>query len=182
MKRIAELVVEAGFLKHLPRSGYHFLGAGRESVAEHVYTATFIAFVFSLLKPDVDGHRLITMCLVHDLPESRLGDLNYVQKQYLQGDEPKAIADALQDIPFSADIKALIDEFNAGRTEEAQLARDADQLALFMDLKSLRDIGYRTPESWMPHVQQRLKTRLAQRLAESLLSEPWDGWWQKLFC
>jgi putative hydrolase of HD superfamily len=182
MKRIAELILEAGFLKHLPRSGYQFLGAGRESVAEHVYSATFIAFVFSLLKPDLDAHRLITMCLVHDLPESRLGDLNYVQKQYLQGDEPKAIADALKDIAFGDDVKALIEEFNAGRTAEAQLARDADQLALLLDLKSLHDVGYRTPEGWMPHVQQRLKTKLAQQLAEALLAESWDGWWRKLFC
>jgi putative hydrolase of HD superfamily len=182
MKRIAELILEAGFLKHLPRSGYHFLGAGRESVAEHVYTTTFIAFVLSLLEPGVNAHRLITMCLVHDLPETRLGDLNYVQKQYLQGDEPKAIADALQDLAFGDDIKALIEEFNAGRTAEAQLARDADQLALFIDLKSLRDIGYRTPESWLPQVQGRLKTPLARQLAEALLAEPRDGWWQKLFC
>ena len=174
--------MEAGFLKHLPRSGYQFLGAGRESVAEHVYATAFIAFVFSLLDPHVDAHRLITMCLVHDLPEARLGDINYVQKNYLQTNEPKALADALQGIPFGPEITALIDEFNAGITLEAQLARDADQLALIIDLKSLRDIGYQTPDAWVPHVKNRLQTHTAKLLADAVLEGQWDGWWRKLFC
>ena len=91
MKRIVELIMEAGFLKHLPRSGYQFLGAGRESVAEHVYTTTFIAFVLSFLDTQVDARRLISMCLVHDLPEARTGDLNYVQKHYVQANETEAL-------------------------------------------------------------------------------------------
>lgn len=182
MKRIAELIMEAAFLKHLPRSGYQFLGAGRESVAEHVYTTTFIAFLFSLLDSKVDAHRLISMCLVHDLPEARLGDLNYVQKQYLQPNESKVMADALQGIPFGPQIAELMNEFNAGNTLEARLARDADQLALMIDLKSLRDIGYQTPDTWLPHVEGRLQTELAKQLSEAVQGAQWDDWWRKLFC
>ena len=182
MKRIAELILEAGFLKHLPRSGYQFLGTGRESVAEHVYTTTFIAFVLSHLVPQADASKLINMCLVHDLPEARLGDLNYVQKQYVDGNEPKAMADALQDIPFGDRIVELIEEFNEGVTLEAQLAHDADQLALIIDLKSLRDIGYQTPRNWLPHVEKRLRTETGKQLAQAVLGEQWDGWWRKLFC
>ena len=182
MKRIAELIMEAGFLKHLPRSGYQFLGAGRESVAEHVYTATFIALVFSFLDKQVDAHRLVSMCLVHDLPETRIGDLNYVQKRYVRADEHAALADALTDIPFGPSIAELINEFNAGKTIEAQLARDADQLALIIDLKSLRDIGLRPPDDWLPHVENRLQTNLAKRLAKAVLDAGKDDWWRKLFC
>jgi putative hydrolase of HD superfamily len=36
MKRIADLLFEARILKEIPRSGFHFLGVGRESIAEHV--------------------------------------------------------------------------------------------------------------------------------------------------
>jgi 5'-deoxynucleotidase YfbR-like HD superfamily hydrolase len=182
MKRIAELILEAGFLKHLPRSGYQFLGAGRESVAEHVYATTFIAFVLSQLAEGVNAHKLITMCLVHDLPEARLGDLNYVQKRYLSSDEPKAISDALQEIPFGPKIAALIEEFNEATTLEARLAHDADQLALILDLKHLHDVGYQTPDTWLPHVQERLQTKLARQLAQAVLEDRWDGWWLKLFC
>jgi len=182
MKRIAELILEAGFLKHLPRSGYQFLGTGRESVAEHVYATTFIAFVLSFLDTQADACRLISMCLVHDLPEARTGDLNYVQKQYVQANESEALTDTLKDVPFGPTITELIDEFNAGNTLEAKLARDADQLALIIDLKSLQDIGYRPPDNWLPHVENRLQTRLAKQLAKAVLGAEWDGWWRKLFC
>ena len=181
MQRIADFILEACFLKHIPRSGYQYLGAGRESVAEHVYCATMIAFVMARLEPHTDAQRLITMCLMHDLCEARMGDLNYVQKNYLQADENRAARDALQGLTFERKIADLLDEFNAGQTLEARIAHDADQLALLVDLKSLEDIGYRTPESWLPHVQKRLKTKIGRQLAEALATRKWDAWWQKIF-
>ena len=182
MKRIAELLFEACFLKRLPRSGYQYLGAGKESVAEHVYSTTFIAFVLAQLDPQADMQKVVTMCLVHDLPETRIGDLNYVQKQYLTKAEPKALVDALDGIPFGAQIEALSAEFEAAETLESQLAHDADQLALLIDLKSLKDTGYQSPETWLPHVEKRLKTALGQQLGEAIMKAEWDSWWRKLFC
>ena len=78
----ADFLFEARFLKAIPRSGFAFLGAGRESVAEHVYLTTVIAYVLSVMVPHVDRSRLIFLCLFHDLPETRIGDLNSVQKPY----------------------------------------------------------------------------------------------------
>ncbi len=182
MQRIAELLYEACFLKHMPRSGYQYLGTGKESVAEHVYTAMFIGYVLGQLEPKANAHRLTTMCLLHDLPEARTGDLNYVQKKYAAANEEQAISDAFQDLPFGQDMENIITEYNAGETLESQLAHDADQLALIIDLKSLKDVGHQTPQTWLPHVRKRLKTPLGQQLAEALLNEDWDGWWRKLFC
>jgi putative hydrolase of HD superfamily len=181
MKRIAEFMLEACFLKHLQRSGYQYLGAGCESVAEHVYAATMIAFVLAQMTPKADTQKLMTMCLFHDLPEARVGDLNYVQKHYVTADEEKALADALKDLPFHQIITDAIDEYNACETIEARLAHDADQLALIIDLKHLKDIGHQTPGSWLRHVKKRLKTDIGIQLAESVLSESWDGWWRKIF-
>lgn len=182
MQPVADLIFEALFLKHVPRSGYAFLGAGRESVAEHIYAATFIAFVLSKLAPDVDTERLVTMCLVHDLPEARIGDLNYVQKRYVRPDTAQAVTDALQRVDWGSQIAALIDEFEAGTTLEAQLARDADQLSLVVDLKALKDLGYATPDEWLPHVRARLQTRTARDLADALMATPRNEWWFRLFC
>jgi putative hydrolase of HD superfamily len=182
MKRIAELMLEACFLKHLPRSGYQYLGAGKESVAEHVYMTTVIAFILAEMVPEADTHRLVTMCLFHDLPEARVGDLNYVQKHYVTPDEAKSLSHTLEDIPFGPKIEQLIDEFNKNQTLESQLAHDADQLSLLIDLKSLDDVGYKTPQSWLPHVEKRLRTDVARQLAHTLLGEDWDGWWRKIFC
>ena len=80
MKNIANLLFQANILKNIPRSGYHFLGAGKESVAEHSFSVSFIALVMAQMEHDVDAFRLIAMCLVHDIPEAKTGDLNYVQK------------------------------------------------------------------------------------------------------
>jgi len=95
MRNIANLLFKAKILKNIPRSGYHFLGVGKESVAEHSFGTAFIAYVISQIEPDVDALKLISMCLVHDLTEAKIGDLNYVQKKYVTADENKAVADSL---------------------------------------------------------------------------------------
>jgi putative hydrolase of HD superfamily len=182
MERLARFIFEALFLKHVQRSGYQFLGAGRESVAEHVYAATIIAFILSKLEPRANAERLFCMCLFHDLPEARIGDLNYVQKHYVQPDESSALADATRDLPFGSQIEALLEEFNAAESLEAQLAHDADQMALMVDLKQLKDLGYQTPQQWLPHIEKRLHTQTARRLAGALLDAPRDEWWLKIFC
>ncbi len=43
MEAIANLLFEARSLRTLPRSGYQFLGAGRESVAERMFGNGFTA-------------------------------------------------------------------------------------------------------------------------------------------
>jgi putative hydrolase of HD superfamily len=176
---IADLLFEANILKKIPRSGFHFLGAGKESVAEHVFITTFIAYIMSKIMPDIDALRLITMCLVHDLTEARTGDLNYVQKKYVKAEENKALKDATRDILFGDSFADLIHEFNEGKSPEAELARDADQLSLVLELKSLSDIGYKPPGKWLPFVLGRLKTKTGKKLSESILKTTEDSWWFK---
>jgi putative hydrolase of HD superfamily len=177
MKRIADLLFEARMLKDVPRSGFHFLGAGRESIAEHVYSTTFIAFVMSQLHPEIDAFKLICMCLLHDLPEARIGDLNSVNKAYVRADESRAVGDMVQGIDFGGQIQELIEEYAAGGSPEAQLARDADQLALILELKDLDDIGHRPPRTWLPHVLDRLHTETGRALADAIMSTRRDAWW-----
>lgn len=177
MKNIAKLLFEAHVLKEIPRSGYHFLGIGKESVAEHCFSATFIAYVMAKLESGVDALKLISMCLVHDLSEARIGDLNSVQKQYVSADESSAVEDTIAHLPFGSSLAELIHEFNEGRTDEAKLAYDADQLALILDLKSLADIGYHPPNDWLPHVLKRLRTRTGKNIAQSIMETKRDAWW-----
>jgi putative hydrolases of HD superfamily len=181
MDRIAEFLFETMMLKRVHRSGYQFLGPGKESVAEHTFAVMCIAWTLAQLTPAADPGRLLAMCLVHDLPEARMGDLNYVQKRYVVADEKKALDHMTRGLSFGPDIRALLDEFNAGGTLEARLARDADQLGFLMDLKSLADMGYAAPEKWAGHVKDRLQTAAGIKLAESIAETEWDAWWLKLF-
>jgi putative hydrolase of HD superfamily len=181
MDRITEFLFEAMLLKRIHRTGYQFLGPGKESVAEHTFGVMCIAWTLAQLTPEVNTGRLLAMCLVHDLPEARMGDLNYVQKRYVTAHEDKAAAHLTEGLPFGPDIRALLEEFNDRKTIEARLARDADQLAFLLDLKSLSDMGYRTPDKWAGHVKERLETTAGISLAECIAETEWDSWWLKIF-
>ncbi|MCG6894840.1 MAG: HD domain-containing protein [Desulfobacteraceae bacterium] len=180
MKPVVDLMFESQMLKRIPRSGYAFLGVGRESVAEHTFVCTFIAYVMARLVPDTDTERLVGMCLLHDLAEARTGDMNYVQKRYVATDENRALSDAFGSIPFGEEWQALIDEFNQCRSLEARLAHDADQLALMLDLKALADCGHPPPELWLKNVERRLQTDVGRRLGETVMKTHKDDWWLKL--
>lgn len=177
MKHIANLLFEAKKLKEIPRSGFHFLGAGEESIAEHSFSTTFIAYVLAQLEPEIDALKLISMCLVHDLAEARTGDLNTVHKTYVTADETQALKDTTRNLPFGSSITGLVKEFNENRSFEAQLAHDADQLALILELKDLSDIGYAPPDTWLPHVLKRIQTKAAKEIAQSIMETHRDDWW-----
>ena len=177
MKKIANLLFEAKILKEIPRSGYHFLGAGRESVAEHTFSTTFIAYVMTQLVPEVNALKLISMCLIHDFSEARTGDLNTVHKQYVTANEKKALEDATEGLFFAGKMIALIQEFEAGITIESKLARDADQLALILELKELIDIGYEPPKTWIQNVINRLQTDTGREMAAAAMHTDRDAWW-----
>ena len=181
MKNIANLLFKANILKKIPRSGYHFLGAGKESVAEHSFSTAFIAFVMAQMTPDANAYRLIAMCLVHDLPEAKTGDLNYVQKKYVTANEDKAVTHIVKRLPFGAKLSDLIAEFNERQTLESKLAHDADQLALILDLKTLSDIGYEPPKKWLSYALDRLETKTGQEMARSIMETEWDAWWLENF-
>ena len=177
MKHIVNFLFEASMLKEIPRSGYHFLGAGRESVAEHSFSTVFIAYVISRLEPGIDALKLISMCLIHDFPEARVGDLNTVHKQYVTADEDSALEDATRGLAFAPHMKDLIREYNEGSSQEARLAHDADQLALILELKDLMDVGFKPPNSWIENVMERVQTDIGKKIAQAVMDTQRDNWW-----
>ena len=178
---IANLLFEASMLKEIRRSGYRFLGSGNESVAEHAFVVAFISYAMAQMVPGVDALRLISMGLVHDLAEARTGDLNAVQKRYVEADEGKAIRHLTEGLPFGSAIVSLVEEFNAGTTLEAKLARDADQLAFVLDLRSLQDRGYAPATKWQEIVTKRLQTEIGRKIADDIAGVGWDEWWWNNF-
>ena len=177
MKNIANFLFEAGMLKRTPRSGFQFLGTGAESVAEHIFRTCYIGYALGKLAGNVNTDHLIKMCLFHDLPEARTGDLNYVNKKYVESDEKKAITDLAQTLPFGNEIRDLIAEFIEGKTEEARLARDADQLEMILALKEYKDVGNKYADEWLQFSMKRLQTDTAQHLAKTILETDSSLWW-----
>lgn len=177
MKNIANFLFEAGMLKRTPRSGFQFLGTGAESVAEHIFRTTYIGYALGKLAAGVNTDRMIKMCLFHDLPEARTGDLNYVNKKYVEANENKAVEDLAQTLPFGNEIKELIQEFIEGKTEEARLARDADQLEMILALKEYKDLGNKYADEWLEFSLKRLQTDSAKELAKTILETDSSLWW-----
>ena len=177
MQSIVNLLFEAGMLKRTPRTGLQFLGTGSESVAEHAFRVTFIGYVLAQIEKDIDEAKLIKMCLLHDLHEARTGDLNYMNKKYVKVDEKKAIKDLTKNLPFGDDISNSVEEFNSGKSKEALLANDADQLDLILMLKENKDLGNKYADEWISFALKRLKTNTAKELAEKILDTDSTHWW-----
>ena len=177
MKHIVNFFFELGMLKKTPRSGYQFLGSGRESVADHAFRVATIGFTMARLDKEADAFTVMRMCLFHDLAESRTGDLNYVNKRYVEANEDQALRDLTQTLPFGEEIQELLEEFKKGETREAQLARDADQLDLILELKEHQDLGNRYARDWIHFALKRLKTELGQGLASQILETDSTAWW-----
>jgi putative hydrolase of HD superfamily len=177
MKNIANFLFEAGMLKRTPRSGFQFLGTGAESVAEHIFRTSYIGYALGNMEKGIKVDRLIKMCLFHDLPEARTGDLNYVNKKYVEANEKKAIEDLAQTVPFGTEIQELIHEFIEGKTDEAKLARDADQLEMILALKEYKDLGNKYADEWLEFSLKRLQTDTAKGLAKTILDTDSSLWW-----
>ncbi len=175
--RVVDFLFEAGMLARVPRSGFAYLGSGEQSVAEHSLRMTQTAYVLAHLDGNVDTERLLAMCLFHDLPETRVSDHNNVTKRYNVPDESSAVTDQTHSLPFGAHVAGLIEEFEAGETREAQIARDADQLEMILELKRLADIGNPNAAKWMPFVVERLGSETARELAETIRDRDSDAWW-----
>ena len=179
MDGIADFLFEVGMLCKTPRSGYQFLGSGRESVAEHVLRTVFIGYALCKLNASLNELRVMKMCVLHDLPEARTGDMNYVNKKYVEVDEAKAVRELTEGLFFGDDIRRAIEEFNAKETQESKIARDADQIALILQLKEYGDLGNKYSDEWIKYALQRLCTEEGKTLAARIIQTDSTHWWFK---
>jgi len=179
MDRMADFLFEVGMLNKTPRTGYQFLGSGKESVAEHILRTLFVGYTLCKMDNTLDENRVLKMCLFHDLPEARTGDMNYVNKKYVDVDEEKAVRELTEGISFGNEIKEAIDEFNKKETRESQIAMDADQLALLLQLKEYGDLGNKYAEEWINYALKRLNTTTAKELVAKILGTDFSHWWFK---
>src|SRR3990167_5283700 len=169
IKPIINFLFEVGILSKTPRTGFHFLGSGEQSVAEHVHRVLYVGYVLATLENDVDAGKVMKMCLFHDLAEARTSDLNYVHQKYTHSDEETAIKDLAKTLEFGDEILDILKELKERKTKEALLAKDADQIEWLLSLKEQVDIGNSRAETWIPSVLKRLKTKVAQDLANKIV-------------
>ena len=187
LDRLADFIFELGMLRKTPRTGYQFLGSGRENVAEHSFRTAMIGYILAR-RAGADPAKTVFLCLFHDIHEARVGDFNYVNKIYNSSKTELALTHALKGTGLDDEVLAWWRELEAEETLEAQLAKDADQLDFIANLKEEKDLGNAYAAKWLEHAVPRLKTDVARALAQAVQSadisawwfaEPDESWWRK---
>jgi putative hydrolase of HD superfamily len=176
---IVNFIFEASVLQNMQRSGNVFLGSGKQTVGSHIFRTILIGFLLSKLA-NADTGKVMQMCLFHDIEETRTGDLNYLQQKYVKSDDRKALENAVDNLPSKDDILELVNEYEALKTIEAKLAKDADTLELLFYLKEELDKGNLQAENWINHAQKRLITDGAKKLLPGLKNTKYYDWWYNL--
>ncbi len=178
-ENMAKFFFEAGMLSRFKRSGFDFLGTGNQNIASHVFRTAVIGYFMASGDCEADPAKTALLCLFHDLPETRTGDINAYQKKYVEKDEKRAASDMFRNLPDSDKCVSFLEEFNSGTSKEAVIARDADVLELIFTLKEELDNGNEQASLWMRGAVSRLKTEKAVKLAEKAMSMKSYDWWHE---
>jgi putative hydrolase of HD superfamily len=176
--RLADFLFEAGMLRKTPRTGYQFLGSGKENVAEHSFRAALVGFVLAEMA-GADAEHTAMLCLIHDFHEARTGDFNYVNSIYNSSKQRLAMEHALKGTGLRETLLPLWDEQDAEESPEALLAKDADQIDLMLNLVEERNLGNPYAAKWLEAALPRLVTPAGKELAEAILHSDHTDWWFK---
>lgn len=177
--QLVSFIYETGLLSRFKRSGFDFLGTGNQNISSHSFRTTVIAYILAE-KLHADSSKAVLLSLFHDIPETRTGDINYFQKQYVNKDELKAVEDISKNIPELQKLPEFIAEFNSGCSLEAEIARDSDVLELIFTLKEELDNGNKQAEIWLNDAVKRLKLSESIYIAKTALSVKSYDWWQNI--
>ena len=119
-----------------------------ESVAEHSWRISLMAFLLRGEFPGLDVDRVIHMCLIHDLGECFTGDIPvFLKTESDRETEDSLLAKWVKTLPpeVSAEMTALYAEMDAQETPEAKLYKSLDKLeAVIQHNESPID-------TWEPH-------------------------------
>lgn len=175
---LANFLFEAASLKRLQRTGWQILGDNRESIAEHTFMVCVISFSLAQ-KLEINLEKVLLMALFHDFEEARTGDVYKLADLYTQVDKEKARRDSFSNLPQSVKILKLLKEYEGKKTLEAKIVKDADTLALCIELKQLIEKGNANAKEWFDANLGSLKTKSGQKIGEELEKKDSQAWWQK---
>lgn len=132
LEGLLEFLRAAEKLKDTERYAWTSRGR-RESVAEHTWRLCLMALLVADEYPQLDFERLLKLCIVHDLGEAIGGDVPAPEQE----DTPDKSERERRDLerltrPLPSHLRdrlrGLWEEYEAGRTAEARLAKALDKL------------------------------------------------------
>lgn len=140
-EKVVKFYVLCSRLKNLIRTGWkdwNVKAERVESVAEHVYGVQMLALaMYSEYQYDIDIEKVLYMLAVHELEETIIGDLTFLQIS--SEDKAKighaAIEKILADLINGDEIKNIILEFDEHKTAESLFAYHSDKLECDLQCK-----------------------------------------------
>lgn len=179
LANVATFLHEAGHLKNLPRSGWLLLGIRQpESVAEHSFRVGTIGIVLAALE-GADPGQTAALCLMHDVHETRIGDVPSVGRNYVTTAKPQAVtAHQTSGMPdeVAKVLQDLTSEYEDTETIESKVAHDADKLETLIQAREYGMQGYATGP-WEDTSIQALRTESGKQLAQAIVAGDPHGWW-----
>ena len=106
-------------------------GGRRESVAEHSWRVSLMAYWISDEFPEADMNKVIKMCLIHDLGECFTGDIPTFDKTEADEQrEEQLLREWVEQLPapFREEMAELYQEMEARETTEAKIYKVLDNL------------------------------------------------------
>lgn len=170
---IVDFFVAAAGLKSVPRQGWiDRLGMKNpESVADHSYLTSLMSLVLSE-SLDLDAMKVVKMSLLHDLAESKTGDLTPARAsgQEKKDAEDAAMDEILKDLPerIRRSYRDVWREFRDGVSEEARFVHEVDKLE--MALQAAIYSGDTGIESVRPFIES-AKSAVQNRHLRDLLGQ-----------
>ena len=120
----------------------HFYNPDVANNAEHTFNVAWIALTLAKMEGITNHEKILKMALLHDIPESRCGDVHYLSRQYVIRKEDEAIKDIFAGTVHEDEIWSLWREFEDRKTLEAKVVKDADNLDVELELRDQEFRGH----------------------------------------
>lgn len=150
-------------LKDTTRHCYTAKGR-HESVAEHSWMMTLMAFMIKDEFPEADMDKVIKMCIIHDLGEAFTGDIPTFEKtEGNEKTEEELLYAWVRTLPsnVSDEMLALYDEMAKRETVEAKIFKAIDSLEALVQ-HNISDFS-----TWIPKEYELNKTYADDKVAFS---------------
>lgn len=145
-----------------------------ESVAEHSWRLSMLAFFVKDEFPEADINKVILMCLCHDIGEAFTGDIPaFVKTIEDENAEDNAVARFVGSLPepYKEELTALFDEMNSLATLEAKIYKALDKMeaivqhneadiSTWLPLEYDLNLTYGTEETAFSEYMQKLKKEI----------------------
>ena len=171
MKRDVELLFELGALRFIPRQWQRFLGPNFANLTDHHFRVAWIALIIAAREGQGDTGKILKMALVHDIPESRTGDVDYIARQYTERNEAQGLEDMLEGTSIHDEFVAIWNEYEKRECIEAKIVKDADNLDVDFELREQAVGGHTLEQTWVHNRSHVGATKLFTETAKQMFDE-----------